>query len=81
MQKSINSEAYLQFLKILRETREQAGVTQVELAERIGESQSFVSKCERGERRIDVMELREFCDAIGVSLERFVRLLESRLRI
>ena len=53
MQKSINSQTYGIFLDHLRETREKANITQAKLAERLGETQSFVSKCERGERRID----------------------------
>jgi len=80
MQKSITSQTYSTFLKCLRKTREDAGVTQEELAQRIGETQSFVSKCERGERRIDIAELREFCFAIDTSLEDFVSFLESEIK-
>lgn len=79
MQKSINSQTYAIFLDHLRETREKAGITQEELAERLGETQSFVSKCERGERRIDIAELREFCIAIDTTLEKFIKLYEKRL--
>jgi transcriptional regulator with XRE-family HTH domain len=66
-------------LTYLREVREAAGVTQVELAEKIGETQSFVSKCERGERRLDILELREWCQGLGLPLIDFVRGLEERL--
>jgi transcriptional regulator with XRE-family HTH domain len=66
MQKSIHSSHYRVFLRVLRETRQRAGPTQADLAARIGDTQSFVSKCERGERRIDVIELRVFCRAFGV---------------
>jgi len=76
VQKFINSRAYAQFLKCLRETREKAGLTQEDLAKRLGETQSFVSKCERGERRIDIAELREFCRAMGTTLEKFVKTFE-----
>jgi len=79
MQKSINSQTYAIFLEHLRETREKAGITQEELAERLGETQSFVSKCERGERRIDIAELREFCIAIDTTLEKFIKLFEKKL--
>ena len=79
MQKSINSETYAVFLDLLRETREKAGITQTELSEQLGETQSFVSKCERGERRIDIAELREFCVAMGISLEKFIKAFEKRL--
>lgn len=79
MQKSINSQTYAIFLEHLRETREKADITQEELAERLGETQSFVSKCERGERRIDIAELREFCIAIDTTLEKFIKLFEKKL--
>jgi transcriptional regulator with XRE-family HTH domain len=79
MQKSINSKTYAVFLERLRETREKAGLTQTDLAERLGETQSFISKCERGERRIDIAELREFCAAMGTTLEKFIRQFEKRL--
>ena len=74
MQKSITSKAYAIFLDCLRKTREQAGITQLELAERLGETQSFVSKCERGERRLDVAELKEFCEAMDTTLSKFIKL-------
>ncbi|HJX17307.1 MAG TPA: helix-turn-helix transcriptional regulator [Acidiferrobacterales bacterium] len=76
MQKSIGSRNYAHFLTCLREAREKSGVTQEEMAARLGETQSFVSKCERGERRMDIVELREFCKAMGLTLEKFVKQLE-----
>ena len=79
MEKSIYSARYNVFLKILKEARERAGLTQVQLARKIGETQTFVSKCERGERRIDVIELRTFCWAFGLSLKQFVGVLEKAI--
>ncbi|MHB1587405.1 MAG: helix-turn-helix domain-containing protein [Acidiferrobacteraceae bacterium] len=80
MQKSISSRKYVQFRACLRQAREQAGLTQSDLAGRLGETQTFVSKCERGERRIDLVELQEFCKAMGITLEKFVRQFEHSLR-
>lgn len=80
MQKSINSQAYARFLECLRETREAAGLTQADLATRLRESQSFVSKCERGERRMDIVELREFCSAMGTTLDKFIKCFERKVR-
>ncbi|MHB8549449.1 MAG: helix-turn-helix domain-containing protein [Acidiferrobacterales bacterium] len=79
MQKSIGSRAFAHFVTCLRQAREQAGVTQEELALRLGTTQSFVSKSERGERRMDLVELRLFCHAIGITLEKFVRQFEKTL--
>ncbi len=80
MQKSISSQAYARFLECLKETREAAGLTQADLADRLGQTQSFVSKCERGERRVDIVELREMCIAAGTTLEKFIRCFERKLR-
>jgi transcriptional regulator with XRE-family HTH domain len=79
MEKSIHTAQYVNFLKLFRETRIRAGITQIELAERVGQAQSFISKCERGERRIDIIELRTFCEALGTSLQQFVAVLERRI--
>ncbi len=56
MEKSIHSVRYAVFLKVLRKSRQDAGLSQVQLAKMLGETQTFVSKCERGERRLDVIE-------------------------
>lgn len=63
---STHSPDYQLFLRILRETRKRQGVPQVELASRLGNTQTFVSKCERGERRIDLVEFVAFAEALGV---------------
>lgn len=48
--------------------RDVAGVTPVELASRVNAAQTFISKCECGERRLDIVELKQWCEAIGLSL-------------
>jgi transcriptional regulator with XRE-family HTH domain len=75
----LHSARYAVFLKALEEASEPAGLTQAEVAKRLGETQTFVSKCERGERRIDVMELRMFCQAFGLTLKQFVGALEKAI--
>ncbi len=67
------SAAYRLFLRRLREARQAAGLTQVEVAKRLRRPQSYVSKCESGERRVDVVELTEFARLYGKELEFFVR--------
>jgi transcriptional regulator with XRE-family HTH domain len=79
MEKSIFSESYGIFLRQLRAAREKSGLSQVELANRLNETQSWVSKCERGERRIDVIELRAFCEAMNVPFLEFCQKLDSEL--
>jgi transcriptional regulator with XRE-family HTH domain len=64
--------------KLLKQIRVDAGLTQAELAEKIGQTQSYVSKYENGEQRLDIIELESVCKATGVSLMTFVeRYLES----
>jgi transcriptional regulator with XRE-family HTH domain len=67
-------------VNLLREMRVEAGLTQLELAERIERDQTFVSKYESGQRRLDALELREICQAIGITLEEFARKLEKALK-
>lgn len=54
-----------EFLRLLTEARKSAGLTQVELSERLSRPQSFVSKYERGERRLDMVEFVEVAQAMG----------------
>jgi len=62
---SVFTQRHQDFIQFLVETRKAAGVTQVQLAERLGRPQSFVSKVERGERRIDVIEFCLVAEALG----------------
>jgi len=64
---------------ILRDARIAAGLTQAELAQDLGAGQSFVSKYESGERRLDVAEVRRIAIALNSSLPEVVSKLESLL--
>jgi len=64
---------------LLRQIRTDAGFTQAEVADRLGVPQSFVSKYESGERRLDILELKKVCQALGCSLIDFVRRLEKEI--
>jgi transcriptional regulator with XRE-family HTH domain len=70
MPQSTHHHQYQVFLKLLRGLREECGITQAILADRIGNTQTFVSKVERGERRLDVVEFAEWCEALGQPPER-----------
>ena len=76
MEKSTFTREYEILRTLIREYREAGGLTQVELAERIGETQSYVSKVERGERRLDLVQLRVFCEAMKVPCQEFVERFE-----
>lgn len=65
---------------LLRALRIESGLTQLDVAGRIDRAQSYVSKYETGELRLDVLELREVLLAIGSSLDAFVERLERELK-
>jgi transcriptional regulator with XRE-family HTH domain len=77
--KTIHSEEYATVLALLHQLRVNASIRQVALAQQLGEPQSFVSKYETGERRLDIIELRTICEALGTDLASFVARLEERL--
>jgi transcriptional regulator with XRE-family HTH domain len=64
---------------VLRSLRIAAGLRQEDLAKKIGSPQSFISKYENGERRLDVIEARTICLALGVTLGDFFVLLERKI--
>ena len=69
--------AHKKFRELLVGARKAAGLTQAELSQRLNRPQSFVSKYERGERRLDVVEFGEVAKALSVDpvklLEKFYR--------
>lgn len=71
--KSTYTEDYRALLVRLVSARKKAGITQTELATKLGKHQSFVSKVESGERRIDVIELLEIAKVLGVPVKQLVR--------
>lgn len=73
MQKSISSSKQSAFLGLLRQIRQEAGLRQIDVADRLKQPQSFVSKYESGERRLDLLELEFVCAACETNLSKFVR--------
>jgi transcriptional regulator with XRE-family HTH domain len=74
--KSRFSKDYARFLKQLRAARKEAGLTQAETARRLRRPQSFIAKCESGERRVDVVELAAFCGVYRLDIKKFVKALQ-----
>lgn len=77
MDKSIYSRRQEVLQGLLRDIRIEAGLRQVDLAARLGLPQSFVSKCESGERRLDLLELEQVCICCGITLIDFVVRLDG----
>ena len=73
MQKSLSSSKQKSFLALLRQVREEAGLRQIDVADRLDQPQSFVSKYESGERRLDLLELELVCEACDTNLSEFVK--------
>ncbi len=69
--KSIYSALYKHFIKGVQAQRKAKGLTQTQLADRLGGGQSFISKIERGERRLDVGEFVTVAQALGVEPVQF----------
>lgn len=76
VEKSIYSAEYQQLCGLLRDLRREAGLTQVQVADALNVPQSFVSKYESGERRLDVIELRHVARVLRVTLRDVLDRLE-----
>lgn len=72
-------------LVLLRELREKLGVSQVELAERLGVTQQYISRVEAGQRRLDVLEFYRWCGGLGADsrdvFEEFCDAVEGRRQL
>ena len=79
MPKSVFTDAYRTFLEALIEARKASGVTQADLAKRLGKPQPWVSNYERGIRRIDVIEFVAVARAIGAKPEKLFDRVLNRL--
>lgn len=72
MGSSVYSLRYQEFLRRLKAARLEAGLTQVEVANLLDVPQSYVSKCESGERRVDIVELMDFAVVYQKSVLYFI---------
>lgn len=79
MGKSIYCVEHEELCRLLRQLRKNADLTQAQLADKIGFPQSFVSKYESGERRLDLVELRQVCTALKTSVAEFATRWEKTL--
>ena len=70
--KTIYRQEYENLLLLLKNTRELRGVSQSELGMLLGQDQTYVSKYEKGIRRLDLMETIDICDALEISTEELI---------
>ena len=70
--RAVHGARYKAMLERLRDARRRAGLTQAQVADALGKTQTFVSKCELGERRIDPIDLVDFANVYGRPVEYFL---------
>lgn len=77
MSSSLHSHQYQIFRSLLVAAREELGLTQVQIADRLGKPQSFISKYERGERRLDFTEFIELANLLEIDIVDFINRYQS----
>ena len=75
MSKSVFTQRYNRFRQLLIKARQAAKLTQSQLSSKLSRPQSYVSKYERGERRLDLIEFLEIAEALQVEPETFIKTL------
>lgn len=80
MPNSIHTPAYQSFCRLLVKAREDKSLTQEELACRLGQPQSFVSKVENGERRVDVVEFLEIARVLDLNPAAFINKVQEAVK-
>lgn len=81
MEKSVYRDENLVLLRLLKQCRVDAGMTQAQFAQALERPQSFASDIERGLRRLDLVQLRDICKALNISLVEFVQRFENELAL
>lgn len=80
MPSSLHTHHYQIFRSLLVSAREKSGLTQVQIATKLGKPQSYISKYERGERRLDFSEFIELADILGVDVVEFIEDYRAKIR-
>lgn len=73
MTKSMHTKEYAYFAEQLRKAREEAGLSQVEVAKKLKRPQSHISNVESGQQRVDVIELQIFAKIYNKDIKYFVK--------
>lgn len=73
MVKSIHTKNYAYFIERLRKARSEAGLTQTQVAKKLGRPQSHISNVEMGQQRVDIVELQTFAKLYNKSIEYFIK--------
>jgi len=73
MDKTIRTKEYARFIEKLRKARLEAGLKQIEVAKKLKRPQSYISRVESGEYRLDILEVKRFAKIYGKSVDYFVK--------
>jgi transcriptional regulator with XRE-family HTH domain len=79
MAKSLYRTENVELAALLRQLREEAGMVQTVLAQRLARTQTYVSNVELGIRRLDLVELRDYCVGLGIALQDLIAQWEKRI--
>jgi len=80
MVKSLHSRQYTIFRELLTQARENVEMTQVQVATKLGKPQSYVSKYESGDRRLDVTEFVQIADILSLNISDFLEQYRAKAR-
>jgi transcriptional regulator with XRE-family HTH domain len=78
LEKSLGSARHKALIELLIAKREAAGMTQTQLADKLGEYQSFVARLESGQRRVDVIEFLELSEVLGFNAVKALKLISAK---
>ncbi|HBO0089990.1 helix-turn-helix transcriptional regulator [Pseudomonas aeruginosa] len=79
MPKTIYRPEHMALLGLLKKHRKASGLTQVECSKALNRPQSFISDVENGTRRLDIVQLRDLCLVLGISLPELAQELENAI--
>lgn len=79
MKKSLYKKENEIFVQLLIEFRNKKGLLQTDLAKKLNVHQSFISKIETGQRRVDIVELKEICKQLNIKLSDFCKSFEKKI--
>lgn len=74
---SLGSPRYNAFIKLMIEARQDADLTQQQVADQLGKPQSYIAKYERGERRLDIIEFLDLADVLNIDVNKALKQLKA----
>lgn len=73
MEKTIKTKEYARFIERLRKARLEVGLKQIDVAKKVKRPQSYISRIESGEYRLDILEVKRLANIYGKSIEYFLK--------